>query len=79
MTLVTWKLGRPLVWDATCVDTLAPSHLPGTSSGAGRAASAAEDLKRRKYATLVSSYIFEAFGVETLGRGGQARVGSTRT
>ncbi|XP_061706793.1 uncharacterized protein LOC133517477 [Cydia pomonella] len=67
MTLVPWKLGRPLVWDATCVDTLAPSHLPGTSSCAGRAASAAEDLKRRKYATLGSSYIFEAFGVETLG------------
>ncbi|XP_063538071.1 uncharacterized protein LOC134747375 [Cydia strobilella] len=67
MPLVPWRMGRPLVWDATCVDTLAPSHLPGTSSNAGRAASMAEDLKRRKYATLGSSYIFEAFGVETLG------------
>lgn len=67
LTLVPWKMGRPLVWDATCVDTLAPSHLPGTSSDAGHAASAAEDLKRRKYAALGSGYIFEAFGVETLG------------
>ncbi|XP_048001834.1 uncharacterized protein LOC125238542 [Leguminivora glycinivorella] len=67
MTLVPWSMGRPLVWDATCVDTLAPSHIPSTKVGAGAAASSAEDLKRRKYANLGSSYIFAAFGVETLG------------
>lgn len=67
MTLVPWRMGRPLVWDATCVDTLAPSHLPSTSVNAGSAASCAEDLKRRKYASLGSGYLFEAFGVETLG------------
>ncbi|XP_047998319.1 uncharacterized protein LOC125235776 [Leguminivora glycinivorella] len=67
MTLVPWSMGRPLVWDATCVDTLAPSHVPGTKVGAGAAASLAEDLKRRKYVTLGSSYIFAAFGVETMG------------
>ncbi|XP_063382985.1 uncharacterized protein LOC134669394 [Cydia fagiglandana] len=38
MTLVPWKMGRPLVWDATCVDTLAQSHLPGTSNRAGAGA-----------------------------------------
>ncbi|XP_028156297.1 uncharacterized protein LOC114349906 [Ostrinia furnacalis] len=67
MTLVPWKVGRPLVWDATCVDTLAPSHLPQTSSGAGTAAASAESLKRRKYVGLSSTYMFEPFGVETLG------------
>ncbi|XP_063624759.1 uncharacterized protein LOC134796499 [Cydia splendana] len=67
MTLVPWKIGRPLVWDATCVDTLAPSHLSGTSNRAGAAANAAEHLKRRKYAAIDSGCMFEPFGVETLG------------
>ncbi|XP_047984415.1 uncharacterized protein LOC125227491 [Leguminivora glycinivorella] len=67
MTLVPWKMGRPLVWDATCVDTLAASHLPGTSNRAGAAANSAEHLKRRKYAAIDSSFMFEPFGVETLG------------
>ncbi|KAJ8721499.1 hypothetical protein PYW07_002274 [Mythimna separata] len=31
MSLFAWKMGRPLVWDATCVDTLALSHLPSSS------------------------------------------------
>ncbi|KAJ8719299.1 hypothetical protein PYW08_011474 [Mythimna loreyi] len=70
MSLFPWKMGRPLVWDATCVDTLAPSHLPSSSCCAGAAAAAAENLKRRKYTNLVGSYIFEPFGVETLGSWG---------
>ena len=67
MTLVPWKMGRPLVWDATCVDTLAPSHLPRTSSEVGAAAVSAESHKRRKYAGLSNAYVFEPFAVETLG------------
>lgn len=67
MTLVPWSMGRPLVWDATCVDTLAPTHIPGTKVAAGAAASEAEIFKRRKYAALGGSYVFAAFGVETLG------------
>lgn len=27
MTLVPWKNGRKLVWDATCYDTIAPHNL----------------------------------------------------
>ncbi|KAJ8716959.1 hypothetical protein PYW08_005358 [Mythimna loreyi] len=61
-------IGRPLVWDATCVDTLAPSHFPSSSCCAG--AAAAENLKRRKYTNLVGSYIVEPFGVETPGSWG---------
>ncbi|XP_072937101.1 uncharacterized protein [Epargyreus clarus] len=67
MTLIPWKGGRMLVWDATCVDTLAPSHLQASSSGAGAAATAAENAKRHKYVSLCNNYIFVAFGVETLG------------
>lgn len=67
MTLIPWKNGRTLVWDATCVDTLAPSHIGVTAVRAGAAAAAAEGTKRRKYATLISDCIFVPFGVETLG------------
>ena len=67
MSLFPWKMGRTLVWDATCVDTLAPSHLPRTACCVGSAASQAEDLKRRKYSSLIGNYMFEPFGVETLG------------
>ncbi|XP_061706528.1 uncharacterized protein LOC133517297 [Cydia pomonella] len=67
MTLVPWKMGRVLVWDATCVDTLAPSHLPRTSAKAGAAAEAAETKKVFKYRSLGPQYHFVAFGVETLG------------
>ncbi|KAJ8712801.1 hypothetical protein PYW08_008105 [Mythimna loreyi] len=70
MSLFPWKMGRPLVYDATCVDTLAPSHLPSSSCCAGAAAAAAENLKWRKYTNLVGNYIFEPFGIETLGSWG---------
>jgi hypothetical protein len=67
MSLIPWKMGRVLVWDATCVDTLAPSHLHGTSSRAGAAAEAAEKVKNNKYRSLGAEYYFVPFGVETLG------------
>ncbi|XP_069360016.1 uncharacterized protein [Maniola hyperantus] len=67
MTLVPWKMGRSLVWDATCVDTLAASHIQATSSMAGAAAISAEQAKRRKYENLDGSFVFVPFGVETLG------------
>ena len=54
MTLLPWKVGRPLVWDATSVDTLVPSHVASTASCAGAAATAAETLKRRRCATVLS-------------------------
>lgn len=67
MSLIPWKMGRVLVWDATCVDTLAPSHLHGTILRAGAAAEAAEKLKIAKYRGLGPEYNFVPFGVETLG------------
>ncbi|CAH2229093.1 jg2538 [Pararge aegeria aegeria] len=71
MTLIPWRLGRSLLWDATCVDTLAALHIQATSSMVGAAASNAEQAKRRKYENLDSSFIFVPFGVETLGPWGQ--------
>jgi hypothetical protein len=66
-TLVPWSLGRPLAWDATCVDTLAPSHVEGSSRKPGTAADQAQMSKRRKYAFLTNEYEFAALAVETLG------------
>ncbi|CAG9118843.1 unnamed protein product [Plutella xylostella] len=67
MSLIPWAHGRSLVWDATCVDTLAASHVPHTSRAAGAAAGTAENLKREKYRSLDSTYLFLPFGVETMG------------
>lgn len=67
LTLIPWERGRALIWDATCVDTLAPSHIRGSAFKAGSAAEAAESAKRRKYEVLCQSYVFAPFAVETLG------------
>ena len=56
MTIMPWKLGRPLVWDATRVNTLAPSHLPSTTCCDGAAITGAENIKRRKYNNFLGSY-----------------------
>lgn len=63
MSLLQWKMGRPLMWDPTCVDTLAPSHLPNTAGYASAAAASAESLKRCGYQNLIANYIYEPIGV----------------
>ena len=67
LTLVPWSKGKSLLWDATCTDTLATSHLPKTSKLAGSAAESAVCLKRNKYRHISDNYIFIAFAVETMG------------
>ena len=66
VTLVLWALGRCLAWDATVVNTLAASHLPGTSVIAGSVAEAASAAKTRKYENLTSTHIFVPLAFETL-------------
>ena len=57
-----------MVWDATVVDTLAPSHVERTSVTPGAAAATAEDKKRLKYVgNLPPTYEFIPLGFETLG------------
>src|SRR6188768_1897386 len=46
-TLDPWHSGRYLVWDFTCPDTLAPSHLNLSSQAAGSVAEQAETQGRR--------------------------------
>ena len=67
MTNIPWSHGRHLVWDYTCPDTLAPSHLQATSNEAGSAAKTAEVRKIAKYQSLAVYYTFVPIAIETLG------------
>ncbi|KAF2891992.1 hypothetical protein ILUMI_14181 [Ignelater luminosus] len=67
MTLIPWTKGKTLVWDATCTDTLAPSHLEISTKMAGQVAENATVRKCNKYKSIVDqNYQFLAFAVETL-------------
>src|SRR5688572_6421111 len=67
ITLIPWRAGRGLVWDATVVDTLAPSYLAASATRAGAAAGLAEDRKNQKYSALLDTHIFIPIAMETLG------------
>ena len=61
-----------LVWDATCPDTLAPSHSTLAVREAGAVAADAEYKKTLKYMHFNSSHCFVLVAVETLGVFGKA-------
>jgi hypothetical protein len=67
LSLTPWSKGRCLVWDFTCPDTLAPSHLDTAVSGPGVLATEAEGRKCMKYTSLSATYCFVPIAVETLG------------
>lgn len=68
LTLIPWSKGKPLLWDETCLDTLANSYISKTSKRAGAAAELGSQLKHKKYSELKSSnYIFVPVAFETLG------------
>ena len=62
-----WKTGRVLVWDVTCPDTYAPSHISVATRGAGAVAAQAEQRKRLKYAELEAIHHFVPVAIETSG------------
>ena len=67
LTMVPWVQGRSLIWDFTCPDTLAPSHLQSSAASAGSAAEGAERRKTAKYRSLAMAYDFVPIAVPTLG------------
>lgn len=67
MTLVPWRQGRSIIWDFTCVDTLATSNLSLTSQSASAAAEKAQRAKELKYRDVSQAFCFQAVAVETLG------------
>ena len=60
-------MGKCLVWDYTCHDTLCPSSIHQTSKAAGKAAEKAEKDKRTKYRTFEQKFIVQPIANETLG------------
>ena len=62
-----WSKGKSLVWDVTCTDTLAPSHIDQTCKEPGKAALKAEKGKLSKYDCLASKYIIMPIAFETMG------------
>ena len=76
-TLIPFSQSKCLVWDFTCPDTLAPSHLSQSSLASGSAAAGAESRKRAKYAELARSHTFVPVAVETLGAWGEGAIDLT--
>ena len=66
-----WKEGKNIIWDFTCSDSLAWSHINATALEAGKAAEQAERKKLAKYDYLTSNYIFVPIAVETMGSWGK--------
>ena len=64
-SIVPWKGGKVLIWNATCPDTLAPSHLRLAVREVG--VDDAEFRKTQKYSNLISSHYFVTLAVESLG------------
>src|SRR6218665_624259 len=67
LTMIPWRAGRHLVWDATVVDTLAPSYVQASATMAGSAAEIATERKNSKYSELLSTHFFVPIALETLG------------
>jgi len=67
MSLIPWKRGRSLVWDATCVHRLAASYAQAARGPGATVADQAERRKEDKYRALARDYIFKPIAVETLG------------
>lgn len=67
LTITPWKNGKSLVWDATCVDTIASSYLHLTSKHPGAAANMACSKKEELYKDIVINHYFLPFAVETFG------------
>ena len=67
ITVYPFREGKSLIWDCTCVDTFARTHLNNSAIEARSAATAAEALKRTKYSGLSGRYLFEPIAVETTG------------
>jgi len=71
LTVLPWSGGRCMIWDFTCPDTLAASHLNRAVIGPGAVANDAERRKATKYMALSGRYIFTPVAVESLGALGE--------
>ena len=70
LTLVPWQ--GCLAWDATVVDTLAPSYVAVSDQVTGSAAQAAAERNVLKHAGVPASHLFVPIAIETLGPNNEA-------
>ena len=61
-----------MIWDVTCVDTVALTYIAATSESAGSAADQAEAAKTLKYMELEDRFHFAPIGLETFGPWGKS-------
>lgn len=66
-TIIPWSQGKCAVWDFTCVNTVAASHIASASTRACAPCEGAENKKRSKYSSLSNVYDFNPVAVETMG------------
>ena len=67
ITIAPWETGRTLIWDATCIDTFAPSYIHTAVKEAGLVAEIAEIRQRKNYEALSVVHMFIPIVVETSG------------
>ena len=67
VTLIPWKQGKCLAWDATMPDTHAKSHLPTTATNVGHAADKSAVSKTQKYQSILQTNLFSPIAIETAG------------
>jgi len=66
VSLIPWRDGKPIAWDATIATTLADSHVSTSATAAGSAAELAASKKVTKYAGLGRGMIFQPISLESL-------------
>ena len=67
VSIVPWKCGQLLVWNAMCPDTFAPSYSAIAAQQVGAVAQQAKDRKVQKYKHLDSCHFFTPVAIETTG------------
>jgi len=64
VTSMPWKIGRCLIWDVTCPDTLAASYHDKAVTVPGVVVTEAETIERQKYSSVDdSTYIFKPIAI----------------
>ena len=71
-SIVPWKSGKLLVWDATCADTFAPSYRSFAAHAVGEVTARSEALKQIKYSELSHTHEFVPVAIETSGVFGES-------
>ena len=67
MTIFSWKKGKCMVWDLTCSNTFAPSHIDVSSNHLEKMAEQAEQAKLTKYEKLERDFEIVPICVKTMG------------